>query len=129
MALIENGFQKKLYHGNLNSVRTLIDVRDAMHAYWISVLYCKFGEAYNIGGTTTMTVGEYLEKLISLSNTDIPTMENPNLLRPADVTLQIPSVEKFVEKTSWQPKYSFEESLEFLLNYWRNKINKLYPEA
>ena len=129
VVLIERGLQKEIVHGNLDSVRTLIDVRDAMRAYWEAIVHCDFGEAYNIGGTTTMKVGEFLEKLISLSDVDIPTRLDPSLLRPADVTLQIPSVEKFVKKTSWQPKYSFEESLEFLLNYWRNKIKRLYPEA
>ena len=129
VAMIERGLQKEIVHGNLDSTRTLIDVRDAMRAYWETIIHCDYGEAYNIGGTTTMKVGEFLEKLISLSATDIPIKLDPALLRPADVTLQIPSVEKFVKKTSWQPKYSFEESLEFLLNYWRNKIKRLYPEA
>ena len=60
MALIEGGFQKELRHGNLASVRTFIDVRDAVRAYWDAILYCEPGEAYNIGGTTTMTVGDCL---------------------------------------------------------------------
>ena len=34
VARIEAGLQSELKHGNLNSTRTLIDVRDAMRAYW-----------------------------------------------------------------------------------------------
>ena len=34
VAWIEKGLQKELTHGNLDSVRTIIDVRDAMRAYW-----------------------------------------------------------------------------------------------
>ena len=128
IALIENGFQEKLFHGNLDSVRTLVDVRDAMHAYWETIIHCEYGEAYNIGGTTTMEVGEFLEILVSLSKTKIQTVISPDLLRPADVTLQIPSIEKFTTKTSWEPKYSFEESLEFLLNYWRKRIRGKYSD-
>jgi GDP-4-dehydro-6-deoxy-D-mannose reductase len=107
VALIEKGKQLELLHGNLDSVRTLIDVRDAMRAYWDAVLHCQPGEAYNIGGQTTISVGEFLEVL------------NPQLLRPSDVTLQIPNTEKFVRETGWQPQYSFEESVEHLLSYWR----------
>ena len=56
VAWIERGLQQELVHGNLDSVRTIIDVRDAMGAYWEAIVHCKPGEAYNIGGTTTMKV-------------------------------------------------------------------------
>ena len=124
VAWIERGLQQELVHGNLDSVRTIIDVRDAMGAYWEAIVHCKPGEAYNIGGTTTMKVGEFLERLISLSTVPIPTRCNTNLLRPADVTLQIPCMDKFVRETNWQPKYTFEESLVDLLTYWRHEADK-----
>lgn len=124
IAWIEQDLQKELLHGNLNSIRTLIDVRDAMRAYWEAILYCKPGEVYNIGGTTIMKIGEFLEKLISLSRVPILTRTDPNLLRPADVTLQIPSVEKFVAQTNWKPEVSFEESMAYLLSYWRKQAKE-----
>lgn len=124
VAWIEKGLKKELVHGNLDSVRTLIDVRDAMHAYWEAILYCDPGEAYNIGGTTTMTVGQFLEKLVSLAKVPVKTKVDPNLLRPSDVTLQIPSVEKFIKKTNWKPKYSFDDSMKNLLSYWREQAVK-----
>ncbi|MBL8994504.1 MAG: GDP-mannose 4,6-dehydratase, partial [Spirochaetia bacterium] len=63
VARIEAGLQKELLHGNLDSTRTFIDVRDAMEAYWLAALKGVPGEAYNIGGTTTKTVGEFLDIL------------------------------------------------------------------
>lgn len=126
VAWIEQGLQKELVHGNLDSVRTLLDVRDAMRAYWQAILHCKPGEVYNIGGTTTMTVGQFLERLISLSKVPIPTRCDPSLLRPADVTLQIPCVEKFHRATDWRPEYSFDESVDFLLDYWRGKAKRAH---
>ena len=71
-----------------------------------------------------MTVGEFLKKLISMAKVPIPTSLNPNLLRPADVTLQIPSVEKFIKKTGWKPRYSFDESITQLLSHWREQAKK-----
>lgn len=121
IARIELGFQKELLHGNLDSVRTVVDVRDIMEAYWIAVLKCKPGEIYNIGGSTTMSVGEFLQHLIRHAKVAIPTRLDPRLLRPSDVTLQIPCVDKFVKETGWKPKYSFEESIENLLSYWRHE--------
>jgi len=119
VARIERGLQKELLHGNLDSVRTMIDVRDAMRAYWDAVLYCEPGEAYNIGGTTTITVGQFLKTLVGLAKVPIVTRQDPKLLRPADVTLQIPSVEKFLKATGWKAQYSFEESVADLLDHCR----------
>lgn len=121
VARIERGLQKELRHGNLDSVRTLLDVRDAMRAYWEAVLYCEPGEVYNIGGQATMTVGEFLKRLIALSEVPIPLKQDPELMRPSDVTLQIPSTDKFVQATGWRPEISFEESLRELLDYWRRE--------
>ena len=124
VARIEHGLQNELVHGNLDSVRTIIDVRDAMKAYWYAALYCTPGEAYNIGGQTTIKVGEFLDLLKSLAKTPIISRVDPALLRPADVTLQIPSTEKFENATGWKPQFSFEESVAFLLNHWRREVAK-----
>lgn len=121
VALIERGLQAELVHGNLDSVRTLIDVRDAMESYWLALQYGEPGEVYNIGGTTTMTVGEVLERLISLTNKPIPHRVDPKLLRPADVTLQIPDTTKFEKATGWKPRHDAGASLRFLLDYWRRE--------
>jgi GDP-4-dehydro-6-deoxy-D-mannose reductase len=125
VAWIEYGLQKELVHGNLDSVRTLVDVRDAMRAYWEAIQFCEPGEVYNIGGTVTMTVGEFLARLVSLSKVPIPTRCDPYLLRPADVTLQIPCVEKFIRATGWKPTYTFEESLAYLLAHWRERAHNV----
>ncbi len=124
VARIEAGRQKELLHGNLDSVRTMIDVRDAMESYWIATMKGEFGEAYNIGGTTTIKVGDLLEKLKELSDVPIPCRQDPNLLRPADVTLQIPCTRKFEKATGWKPRYSFKESLDNLLQYWRERVRQ-----
>ncbi len=122
VARIEAGRQKELVHGNLDSVRTLIDVRDAMEAYWCAAQYCTPGEAYNMGGTKTMTVGEFLATLKRLASREIPSRVDPALLRPSDVTLQIPDLTKFEQATGWKPKYSFEESVQFLLDHCRREV-------
>jgi GDP-mannose 4,6-dehydratase len=124
VALIERGRATELVHGNLDSVRTIIDVRDAMRAYWDALVYCEPGEAYNIGGTTTLTVREFLQRLTGMAKVKIPTRVDPNLLRPADVTLQIPAVDKFLKATGWKPQYTFDESIADLLEHWRREAAK-----
>ena len=122
IALIEKGKLKILTHGNLNSVRTLVDVRDAMGAYWLATTKGKIGETYNIGGNKILKVGEFLEILKSLSHVKVISKLDPKLLRPTDVTLQIPDTSKFKKQTGWKTKYTFEQSLNMLLDYWRIKV-------
>lgn len=116
---VERGLQDCIYHGNLNSVRTLIDVRDAMESYYIASHECELGEAYNIGGKTVISVGDFLKKLIEVSGKKIEIRADPNLLRPVDVTLQIPDTSKFDKVTGWLPKYTLEDSINFLLESLR----------
>ena len=123
VAWIERDLQTELTHGNLESVPTIIDIRDAMRAYWLAILHCRPGQIYNIGGTTAVKVGDFLDKLILLSSVPIKTRCDPELLRPADVTLQIPCVGKFSKETGWEPHYKFDESLIYLLEYWRKKAD------
>lgn len=122
IAAIEAGLKKPVVEvGNLNSIRTFTDVRDAVHAYWLLVTKCPPGEVYNIGGVETMTVGEMLDKLIKMSTVkNIKIKVDPKRLRPSDVTLQIPSTKKFNKETGWKPTIKFEKTLKDTLDYWRD---------
>ena len=122
VAAIEAGRQEAIVRvGNLNSVRTWMDVRDAVKAYWLLVTKCEPGEVYNIGGKETMTIGEMLNMLIVLSkNKKIKVKVDPARLRPSDVTLQIPDMTKFAKATGWKPIIPFKKTVEDTLNYWRD---------
>ena len=124
VAQVEEGIIKTLKHGNLDSVRTLIDHRDAVESYWVAITKGKPGEIYNIGGKTVISVGDFLETLKKLAKTKIPCEFDPKRSRPVDVTLQIPDTSKFEKETGWKPKYSFEESMNYLLEYCREKVRR-----
>lgn len=110
--------------GNLDSVRTLADVRDAVRAYWLLLDKCPGGEVYNIGGKETMTVGDILETLKSMARVPIEHVVDPARLRPSDVTLQIPDTRKFHDATGWEPKISARQTLNDLLDYHRSRIRR-----
>jgi GDP-mannose 4,6-dehydratase len=121
---IEAGLQKELLHGNLDSIRTMIDVRDAMESYWVAAEKCRPGEVYNIGGETTISVGDFLELVKKSSKVKIQSRVDPALLRPSDVTLQVPCVEKFTKETGWKPRYKFQESVDDVFRYWRERTKR-----
>ena len=111
--------------GNLDSLRTWSDVRDAVRAYYMLVtVRPQPGAYYNIGGTHSCTVGDMLNHLLSLSTRgkEITVTVDPARLRPIDADLQVPDTQKFMTHTGWQPEISFAQTMQDLLDYWRERI-------
>ncbi|MCF2674265.1 GDP-mannose 4,6-dehydratase [Fusobacterium varium] len=127
IALIEAGINPPIVKtGNLDSLRTWADVRDAVRAYYMLVtINPEKGAYYNIGGSYTCSVRDMLNKLLSLSTIkDIKIEIDSVRLRPIDADLQVPNTSKFKEHTGWEPEISFDKTMEDLLNYWREKIKR-----
>ena len=121
VAAIEQGKLKYLRHGNLKSKRTIIDIDDAMEAYWLAAKKGKIGEIYNICGNEKISVGSFLKKLITFSNKEIKCSLDRNLVRPKDIDLQISDSKKFHKDTGWEPKRDLNSSILNLLNECRKK--------
>ena len=109
-------------HGNLDSVRTYNHIADAIQAYWLCSNSDRYGEGYNIGGDYTCTVGEALDMLISKSTKNHTKELDPERVRPTDITLQIPSSEKFRNDFGWRPMKSLTHICDDLLDYWRKVL-------
>ena len=98
IAMIEAGLQEpKIYVGNLESLRTYADVRDAVKAYYMLVtINPKSGEYYNIGGNHTCGVRDTLNFFLNNSTVkDIEIIGDKDRLRPIDANRQIPNTNKF----------------------------------
>jgi len=128
IAMIEAGLISPIVKvGNLDSMRTYADVRDAVRAYYLLLTVDPIrGEYYNIGGTFTCTVADTLNTLIKLSNYKgvIKIEIDPSRLRPIDADLQIPNCNKFIQHTGWKSEITFDKTMQDLLNYWRKKISQ-----
>jgi GDP-mannose 4,6-dehydratase len=125
IAMIEAGLIPPVVKtGNLDSLRTFADVRDAVRAYYLLVTVNPISAAYyNIGGTYTCTIGDMLKTLISLSIVKhIEVETDPDRLRPIDADLQVPNTAKFKSVTGWEPSIPFEQTMGDLLGYWRDRI-------
>tara|TARA_B110000438_G_scaffold144373_1_gene139090 strand:- start:1561 stop:2589 length:1029 start_codon:yes stop_codon:yes gene_type:complete len=127
IAMIETGeIEPIIKVGNLDSLRTFSDVRDAVRAYYLLLTKNPIsGAYYNIGGDYTCKIGDMLNYLISLSKINNIKVEiDKERLRPIDADLQIPNTNKFHKHTGWKPKISFEKTMQDLLEYWRQKVKK-----
>ena len=126
IAMAEAGFVSPVIRvGNLKSLRTVADVRDAVRAYYLLVTTNpQSGEYYNIGGQFSVEIGGILDFLIGLSpiKSQLKVEVDPERLRPIDADLQVPSTQKFFQHTGWQPEITFEKTMTDLMNYWRDRV-------
>lgn len=128
IALIEmNHIAPIVKVGNLKSLRTVADVRDAVRAYYMLLTKNPIrGAYYNIGGTYSCEVGDILNTLLSLSpkKDEIQIVVDPDRLRPIDADLQVPNTKKFQAHTGWAPEIPYEQTMQDLLNYWRDRVRQ-----
>ena len=125
IAMIEAGLVPPVIRvGNLDSLRTWSDVRDAVRAYYMLVTVNPTpGEYYNIGGNYSCSVGDMLNHLITISTAkDLRIEVDPARLRPIDADLQVPDTSKFRSHTGWAPEIPFETTMKDLLDYWRVRV-------
>jgi GDP-4-dehydro-6-deoxy-D-mannose reductase len=108
--------------GNLDAVRDFTDVRDMVRGYVLATEKGKPGEVYNLASGKAITIRAMLDKLIALAKVEVKVETDPARLRPSDVEVLIGDYSKFHADTGWEPKIPFDQTLEDLLNYWRQRI-------
>ena len=118
-----NPIQCKL--GNMESIRTWADVRDAVRAYYLLARSQKYGEVFNVGGESVKSIQEILDILLSFSELDKSKIKfevDPKLLRPYDVKKQLVDITKLKNTIDWKPEISIEQTMLDLLNDWRKRV-------
>lgn len=111
--------------GNLKTWRVVMDVRDIVEGYYLLMMDERSsGEIYNISGDTPLQMQFYADKLKELSAVEGITEEiEPKFWRKIDIQYQMGDDTKFREQTGYKNKYSIEETLKDLLDYWVKKLS------
>ncbi|ARJ56752.1 GDP-mannose 4,6-dehydratase [Campylobacter cuniculorum] len=132
IALIESGYQEPVIKvGNLSSVRTFQDCRDAIRAYYLLSLESQKGkipkgEAFNIAGEEAFELPEIIEILLEFSDMGggIKVEIDKARLRPIDADYQMFDNTKIKSFIDWKPQIPVRQMLKDLLNHWRNEIKR-----
>ena len=131
IALIEAGHQKPIIKlGNLESIRTFQDVRDAIRAYWLLAKEVELGtvepgEVFNIAGSEKFHLTDIVDIMVNLStHNDIVVELDPNRVRPIDADYQMFDNSKLEAVIDWSPEISVQTMLLDLLDYWRQQIKE-----
>lgn len=129
IALIEAGLQDPVIKvGNLSSVRTYQDARDAVRAYYLLSIESengniKCGDSFNIAGEEVYKLPEVIDLLLSFSTrSDIKVETDSDRLRPIDADYQMFDNSKIRTVINWKPEISTEKMFKDLLEHWRDEI-------
>ncbi|MFH0977834.1 MAG: GDP-mannose 4,6-dehydratase [Candidatus Woesearchaeota archaeon] len=129
IARIEKGMQEPIIRvGNLEATRNFTDVRDIARAYWLAMEKGKPGELYLIGSQQIYTMEQCLKMLINLSSMKdkITYQVDPVRVRPTELKTFIGDFTKFHNLTGWKPTIPFKDTMQSVLDYWREFVDKGY---
>ena len=122
IAEIEKGKRDSVIHvGNLEARRDFSDVRDIVRGYWLCLEKGEEGEVYNIGSGKTYTMQAVLDMLLSMSKVNVKVQIDSQRIRPSDVPVLLADSSKFRKLTGWKPEIPLRQSLQDLLDYWRER--------
>jgi GDP-4-dehydro-6-deoxy-D-mannose reductase len=108
--------------GNLEAERDFSDVRDMVRAYLLAVEKGKPGEVYNVASGKSRKIGDVLDMILGLTQTEIKVEKDPKRMRPSDVPMLLGDASKFKALTGWKPEIRFEQTIKDLLDYWRGRM-------
>ena len=145
VARIAQGFQDKLYLGNLNSLRDWGYAKDYVECMWL-ILQQEKPEDFVIATGQYHTVREFCtlafrevgielrwegegveEKGIDVATGKVLVEVDPKYFRPAEVDQLLGDPTKARERLGWNPqKTSFEELVRIMVQHDMKKVKKLY---
>lgn len=117
---IERGQREALNVGDLDGVRDITDVRDAIEALWLAAEKGTPGEVYNLCSGTGYRIGDLLDKLVTLSGHTVRVLQDQAKTGGSDSRIQIGNNNRLC-RLGWRPCIPIEKTLSDTLDYWRRK--------
>lgn len=110
--------------GNLEARRDFSDVRDVVRAYELLIRQGEAGKVYNVGSGQSHSIRQVLDSLLALTDVEIQVRPDPERMRPSEVPEVICDARRIRQCTGWETTISFEQSLEDVLDFWRQEAKK-----
>ena len=107
--------------GNLDARRDLTDVRDTVRAYRLILERGQPGRPYNICSGRAISIRELLDRLIARARVPVTVKVDPGRYRQNDTPLLLGNPARLRDELGWTPTIPIEQTLDDLLEYWRNK--------
>jgi len=104
--------------GDIDVTRDFTDVRDVVTAYLLLLERGDNGAVYNICSGVERSIRSVFTDLLDLAGIDAEVRLDESRIRASEQTRLVGSAEKLRQQTGWQPKITFSESLNSVLEYW-----------
>lgn len=125
IARIERGDQPPdIKVGNLEAERDFLDVGDVADAYVAILNACErleAGSIFNICSGQSRRISNILDALVAKSNVRITIAQDPARLRPSETPCYVGDARRLISVTGWQPRISFDDTLQRVLDDWRQR--------
>jgi nucleoside-diphosphate-sugar epimerase len=118
--LIEKGQENLLKVGNTSTKRAITDVRDLILALISLSEKGKPGEVYNISGNKVYLVADIIGLIEKIIGKKFKIEIDQSLLRPTDEPIIYGDSGRLTIDTGWTQKYSIEQTLTDMIDYWRS---------
>lgn len=115
------GKTKQLKVGNLDVVRDVVDVRDAISALNFIEKKGLSGNTYNLCSGKGTKLKTILKGLLELSSSDLEIVVDPGKFRRGEDARIVGSPER-IRRLGWVPIFSLKETLTSIMNYWSQAI-------
>lgn len=122
VAEVEAGKAPRVEVGNLDVVRDFTDVRDVVRGYRLLAEKGSPGEIYNLGTGRGTKIADALHILAARAGRPVEVFVDPARVRPVDQPLLVADPSKLRAATGWGPRFSIEQTLADMLDYWRIAI-------
>ncbi len=109
--------------GDLDVGRDVCDVRDVVEAYGALLERGEPGEAYNVCRGETRRLREWLAPFLDLARCPVRLVSRRERFRPADVAWMAGDPAKIRDRTSWEPRIPWGDTVRDLLEEWRARTS------
>ncbi len=113
---------RTIYTGNINIQRDFTDIRDLVRAYLLLSEYGCAGEVYNVGTGHAVSIQTIIDCLKTQLGDSITIQVEKERIRLLDTPKLEGDVSKLRRDTGWEPIITLEQSIQDMLQFWRNHL-------
>lgn len=128
IAEVEQGLRAPVIQvGNLTAQRDFTDVRDMVRGYYLILTQGTAGEVYNLGSGQPRPAQAILDHFLSRTTAKVTIEVDPARFRPVDVPMVACDSSKARAETGWEPVLPLEQTLDDVLDDWRERVRQTGP--
>lgn len=118
--------------GDTTTERDWLFVEDTARAFVAAATASlEYGQAYNAGSGTTVTVGSMIEQVKRLARTDKPVVRKSERMRPEHSEVRVLQADftRFATAAGWRPTTALEQGLAKTIAWWQTRDPETFRRA